>query len=315
MTIGVLLVVASVSAIIIMVAALLMLRESDFDEAVAARFEAARGHWAKPTDHPKAKPTAGLVMAGQRAVLGLGRAAMQSGILPGRTRSELQVTLSAAGFRNPNALPLFVGSKLAMLVGLPCAAYLLAHNSDLASMTSTVAVMGSAVLGLIAPDMIIQRMRQSKLKKIERGLSDALDLLVICSQAGLSLEPGMARVAVELRAVHPEMCDELETTVRELEMMSDSAQALTNMGQRTGLESMVRLTATLAQTMQYGTPLSEALRTLSNEMRTTTLTAFEERAARLPVMLTLPMIAFILPTVFLIVGGPAGIQIARTLNH
>ena len=125
----------------------------------------------------------------------------------------------------------------------------------------------------------------------------------------------MARVAIELRVVHPEMCDELETTVRELEMMSDSAQALMNLGQRTGLESLVRLTATLAQTMQYGTPLSEALRTLSNEMRTTALTAFEERAARLPVLLTMPMILFILPTVFMIVGGPAGIQIMRSFNH
>ena len=125
----------------------------------------------------------------------------------------------------------------------------------------------------------------------------------------------MSRVALELRPVHPELCDELATTVRELEMMSDSALALTNLGQRTGLESLVRLTATLTQTMQYGTPLSEALRSLSNEMRTATLTAFEERAARLPVLLTVPMILFILPTVFLIVGGPAAIQMMASFSH
>ena len=315
MTIGILLVVACVSAVIIMVAALLMLRVSDLDEAVALRFEAARGCWTSKSDEQKAKPSAGLAMVGKQAVMVLGRAAMQSGLLPGRTRSELLSTLSAAGFRNQTALPLFIGSKIAMLFGLPVAAFVLSRNSELGGMTQTAAVMGAAVMGLIAPDMIIQRMRLSQLKKIERGLSDALDLMVICAQAGLSLEPAMARVAVELRMIHPEMCDELTTTVRELEMMSDSAQALLNLGERTGLESLQRLTATLTQTMQYGTPLTEALRTLSNEMRTVTLTAFEERAARLPVMLTLPMIMFILPTVFMIVGGPAGIQLSRSFSH
>jgi tight adherence protein C len=97
-------------------------------------------------------------------------------------------------------------------------------------------------------------------------------------------------------------------------MMSDSAKALSNMFQRTGLEGLGRLASTLTQTMQYGTPLSEALRALSNEMRTAALTGFEERAARLPVMLTMPMIAFILPTVFIIAGGPAAIQVIRSMN-
>jgi len=315
MTIGILLLVACVSAVVIMLAALMMLRVSDFDEVVSARFEAARGRWALPSDMKRQTPSAGFVRGAQRAVQGLGQAAMQSGLLPGRTRSELQTTLSAAGIRGPNAMPLFVGSKLAMLFGLPLAAYVLCRNADLAPMTATVCVVLSGVFGLIAPDMAIQRMRIAQLKKIERGLSDALDLLVICAQAGLSLEPAMSRVALELRPVHPELCDELATTVRELEMMSDSALALTNLGQRTGLESLVRLTATLTQTMQYGTPLSEALRSLSNEMRTATLTAFEERAARLPVLLTVPMILFILPTVFLIVGGPAAIQMMASFSH
>ena len=104
---------------------------------------------------------------------------------------------------------------------------------------------GFAIFGLVAPDMVIQRIRQGYLKRLEAGLSDALDLMVICAQAGLSLEPAMARVSVELRTVHPEMCTELATTVRELEMMSNSATALNNLGLRTGLESLVRLTSTL----------------------------------------------------------------------
>ena len=97
--------------------------------------------------------------------------------------------------------------------------------------------------------------------------------------------------------------------------MTDRRAAILNMGARTGLESLKRLGATLVQTMQYGTPLSQALRTLSAEMRTEMLTRFEERAARLPVLLTVPMIVFILPTVFAVVGGPAMLRVMASLHH
>lgn len=315
MSIGMLLLIASFSAVILVIAAVLMLRVSDVDVLRAARFEAAHGRWAPPKDNASrsiASSTA--VIALQKGVTELGRAVMQSGLLPGRTRSELQQTLSAAGFRGPNAMAMFIGSKLSMLFGMPLMAWLLTQHFALQGMTGLVLIAVCAIFGLVAPDMIIQRKRQNYLARIETGLSDALDLMVICAQAGLSLEPAMARVAVELRGVHPEMCLELATTVRELEMMSDSSQALANLGKRTGLESLMRLTSTLVQTMQYGTPLTDSLRTLSNEMRTAALTRFEERAARLPVLLTLPMIMFILPCVFMIVGGPAAIQIGRSMS-
>ena len=103
-------------------------------------------------------------------------------------------------------------------------------------------------------------------------------------------------------------------TASELQMMSDSRVALTSMGTRTGLECLVRLGSTLIQTMQYGTPLSAALRMLAQELRQETLTRFEERAARLPVMLTMPMILFILPCVFLVVGGPAIIKVMDVMK-
>lgn len=313
MGLGLLLAMGGFSAMLMMVAALLMLRVSDTDTLLAARFEAARGVWVPPES--KGSAASGMAAVLQRAVSGLGRAVMQSGVLPGRTRAELQQTLSAAGFRGPNAMALFVGSKLSMLFGLPVLGWALWGWMQMQPLTGSAVVGGFAIAGLVAPDMVIQRIRKAYLKRLETGLSDALDLMVICAQAGLSLEPAMARVAVELRAVHPEMCLELSTTVRELEMMSNSAAALNNLGKRTGLESLMRLTSTLTQTMQYGTPLTESLRTLSNEMRTAALTRFEEKAARLPVMLTLPMIAFILPCVFMIVGGPAAIQIGRSLGN
>jgi tight adherence protein C len=210
---------------------------------------------------------------------------------------------------------MFVGTKLSMLFGLPVAAWMLARNFGFEGPVEYGMIGVAAIIGLILPDMVIQRVRLRYLAKVEGGLSDALDLMVICAQAGLSLEPAMARVAEELRGVHKEMCLELEMTVRELEMMADSAKALFNLSQRTGLESLARLASTLAQTMQYGTPLTEALRTLSNEMRTAALTRFEERAARLPVLLTMPMIMFIFPCIFIVMAGPAAMQLAKTFSH
>ena len=314
MSVALLMMVAAFSAVLLVVAAVLMLRMSDRDTAVALRFDAARGNWVEPEHTKKTVAATGVLMALQKGLTGLGRIVMQSGILPGRTRAELQQTLSAAGFRSPNALALFVGCKLALLFGLPFAMWVASQRMGLSSMTGIVVIGASAVAGMMAPDMTISRMRKRYLARLEIGLSDALDLMVICAQAGLSLEPAMARVSVELRSVHPEMCLELAVTVRELEIMADSAAALSNMGKRTGLESLMRLAATLTQTMQYGTPLTDALRTLSNEMRTISLTKFEERAARLPVLLTMPMILFILPCTFMIVGGPAGLQVARSMG-
>ena len=315
MSLIILLALGGISGAVLIVAAMLMLRVADTDVLLTSRYKAARGDWTLP-EAVQGKPKAGpdMVLGIKHAVGELGSVVMQSGIVPVRTRSQLQQTLVAAGFRGAGALPLFVGTKLSMLSGLPLAAWMFTRNMGIDGIVALSIIAAAGVLGMIAPDMIIQRMRLRYLKKVEKGLSDALDLLVICAQAGLSLEPAMARVAVELRGVHLEMCLELELTVRELEIMADSAKALSNFSQRTGLESVGRLTSTLTQTLQYGTPLSEALRTLSNEMRTAMLTAFEERAARLPVMLTLPMILFILPTVFMVVGGPAAIQIIKSLS-
>ena len=97
-------------------------------------------------------------------------------------------------------------------------------------------------------------------------------------------------------------------------MSSDVRVALTNLGERTGLESIKRLTTTLIQTMQYGTPLGEALRQMGGEMRQETLIRFEEKAARLPVLLTLPMVAFVLPCIFIVVAGPAGLRLVAAFN-
>jgi tight adherence protein C len=168
---------------------------------------------------------------------------------------------------------------------------------------------------LLLPDMCLGFLRKRYQTALDRGLPDALDMMVMCAESGLSLEPTIARVGVEIQPAHPAIASELLLTSQEFQMSSDSHIVLNNLGDRTDLTSVRRVCSTLSQTLQYGTPLSDALRVLSAEMRTEALTRFEEKAARLPVLLTVPMILFILPSLFLVVGGPAVMQVLNLMRN
>jgi tight adherence protein C len=219
--------------------------------------------------------------------------------------------LRGAGVRGENAVGVFFGAKMALLVVLPIIGWLLVRHAGFSTMVVMFVPFATGVFGLVLPDMIVKQMRKRFMARLEKGLPDALDMMVICAQAGLALGPTLYRVGVELQNAHWEVAQELAQTVNELQMVSDSRIALINLGTRTGIDGFKRLGTTLVQTMQYGTPLTDALRTLSAEMRQDMLTKFEARAARLPVLLTMPTILFILPCVFMIAGGPAIIQIFR----
>jgi tight adherence protein C len=169
------------------------------------------------------------------------------------------------------------------------------------------------MVGLLLPDYALRMLHRHHLAAVERGLPDALDMLVICSEAGLGLEPAIERVGREIAHTHPNVADVLLDAAREMRVNADRHAALMNMAARTGLASLRRLAVTLVQTLQYGTPLSQALRTLSAEMRQEALTRFEARASRLPTLLTVPMIVFILPCVFLIVAGPAIVHVVQVM--
>ncbi|HVB66715.1 MAG TPA: type II secretion system F family protein [Acetobacteraceae bacterium] len=278
---------------------------------VRLRLDVARGR--APDAQPRAAEELRALPA--RLVAGLGRLIAQSGVLPGRTLAELDQTLSAAGLRGSNGLALFVGAKIVLLVGLPMVAFVVLHGGTMRPALRFMVLGGIALLGLLAPDYAVKQVRARYLTALQRGLPDALDLMVICTQAGLGLESAITRVAEEIRAAHPAIARELETTSRELQITAESRLALESLARRTGLDSLKRLAATLTQSLQYGTPLVAALRSLSSELRQEALTRFEERAARLPVMLTLPMVVFILPCVFIIVGGPAVLRIMAALHH
>jgi tight adherence protein C len=247
-----------------------------------------------------------------RPLENVGQAVLGSGLLSGKAIADLRETVSAAGHRNNGtALSLFVGAKLILFVGLPLLSWI---AFSAMGVHIPVLVMGaSAVIGLMSPDYVVRSIRKRYLKGVEVGLPAALDLLIICAEAGMALEAGFERVAYEAREGAAATANELRITASEMKMLADRRQALVNMGERTGLDSMTRLGGVLAQSLKYGTPLTQALRVLAAEMRQTMLTRFEARAARIPVLLTIPMIIFILPCIFIVVGGPAAMQAMQAM--
>jgi len=247
-----------------------------------------------------------------RTISGLGQTILNCGLVPAATKGQLETMLRSAGVRGEQSVGVFFGAKMMAMIVMPIVVWLCIHNA-MSPWLVTFLPIATGVFGLILPDVIVKQMRKRFMARLEKGLPDALDMMVICAQAGLGLGPAIIRVAEEMRPSYRDLSIEFSLTANELQIMSDTRIALHNLGHRTGLEAFRRLAMTLIQTIQYGTPLTDALRTLSAEMRQEALTAFEESAARLPTMLTLPMIIFILPCVFLIAGGPAIIQVMHSM--
>ena len=257
------------------------------------------------------KPTGAIYLL---LVSGLGMLIARSGLLSRKTLAEMNATLEAAGFRGGRGIGLFIGAKVLLAIIVPMVLFLALRNFGTTTFWECVKIGGGAMLGLLLPETIATNIRKRHLAQVEAGVADALDMLVICADAGLALEAGLARVSQEIAILNPALSMELTQTSRELQIGSDMRHAMEALGARTGLDTLRRLATTLAQSLQYGTPLTQALRTLSAELRQEALVLFEERAGRLPTLMTVPMILFILPCVFLIVAGPAIINVLATLH-
>ncbi|KHS43980.1 MULTISPECIES: type II secretion system F family protein [Novosphingobium] len=175
------------------------------------------------------------------------------------------------------------------------------------------AFMFMLIAGYKGPDVFIQNMVSKRTHAIRKGLPDALDLLVICAEAGLTVDAAFSRVARELGRAYPELGDEFSLTAIELSFLTDRRQAFENLAYRVDLESVKGVVTTMIQTERYGTPLASALRVLSAEFRNERMMRAEEKAARLPAIMTIPLILFILPVLFVVILGPAACSISDTL--
>lgn len=176
-------------------------------------------------------------------------------------------------------------------------------------------LLAAALIGWRIPDILLGRLAKKRRQNIESTLPDALDLLVICAEAGLSFEQGIEFVAREMATVMREIGEEFSITSAELRVLGDRRAALQNFANRTNLQSVRSIVMTLTQSMRYGTPLAQSLRMLAGEMRRSRLLRMEARAARMPVLLTMPLMGFILPSLMMVVGGPAVIKIMDAFGH
>ena len=245
-------------------------------------------------------------------------AASLSSDVPEREQREIVRRLSIFGVPAAYAPSVFVAGRaltaaaLALLM-LIAARYVAAIGNLLPALLLAAAV--GAVAGWLLPGILIGSSARQRAKEVAVAMPEALDLLVICVDAGLSLEDALVRVVAELGQSRPALADELALTSADLQILPSRDEALMRMAERVDLPSIRSVVMTLSQTLQYGTPLAQALRVISAQMRDDALIQLEERANQLPALLTVPMMLFIMPTIFLVVGGPAVLQLIDVLGR
>lgn len=228
-----------------------------------------------------------------------------------------KLLLMRAGFRGPQAEIGFLFFRLIMppiLMGLTAFYVFVMKVVDVTPMEGGAIVIASCLLGLKAPEIFLQNQIGKRQESITSAFPDALDLLLICVESGLSIEAAMQRVGQEIGAQSVPLAEEFTLTMAELSYLSDRVQAYTNLGTRIGLDSVSQIVLVLVQAERVGTPLASALRVVSQEAREKKLLNAEKKAASLPPKLTLPMMLFFLPCIFVIILGPAAINTMAQMN-
>ena len=219
-----------------------------------------------------------------------------------RTRSWL----IQAGYREQRHLTAYVGSRVLLaLVALAVAASI--------PNTSLPLIVGAAGFGFFLPRIVLKRMIRDRQNRIRLGLPDALDLTVICVEAGLALDAALMRVGEDLRHAHPDLSDEFHLVNLEMRAGKPRAEALRNLSLRTGVDDIRALVATLVQTDRFGTSIAQALRIHSDSLRTERRQRAEEEAAKTTIKMIIPLVVFVLPSIMFVTLGPAVIQLVRTL--
>ncbi|MBB3136097.1 tight adherence protein C [Rhizobium pisi] len=222
--------------------------------------------------------------------------------------------LRAAGFRSENALNTFLAARFLLpFLFLALATFWVFGLGGLATRgmpMRVLAVIGIGYLGFYAPNIYISNRIGKRQHSIKRAWPDALDLMLICVESGISIEAAMRRVSEELGEQSPALAEEMVLTTAELSFLPDRRMALENLATRTQLELVRSVTQALIQADRYGTPVAQALRVLAQEGRDERMNEAEKKAAALPPKLTVPMILFFLPVLIAVILGPAGIQVA-----
>jgi len=231
-----------------------------------------------------------------------------------KSQSEVSVIvqrMTRAGYRNESAVKVFYGCK----VLVPVALCIVAFATGLANLGGFFVYATCLGIGFLGPDFWLGRQIKNRQKRIRRGLPDVLDLLVICVEAGLSMDQATSRTADELHQALPDLCDELKVVVLEQRAGRARSEAWKNMSERTGEESVRNMVSMLIQSEQLGTSVAKTLRVHSETLRTQRIQQVEEQAAKTSVKLVFPLVFFIFPALFLVTLGPAAILMMESFKQ
>jgi tight adherence protein C len=228
---------------------------------------------------------------------------------------KLQLQLMHAGFRSDAAPIVYRGLQLISMAGFPAIVALACAFATKPPKSAILWILFAFVVGFFLPRYVLRRMITSRQRRLRWGLADALDLMVVSVEAGLGLNAALVKVSQELKDVHPDIADEFELANLEIRVGRDRDEAMRNLAERTGVDDLKSLVATLLQTDKFGTSIARALRVFSDSLRTKRRQRAEQEAQKAAVKLLLPLACFLFPTLFIAILGPAALNLIDVLGR
>lgn len=223
---------------------------------------------------------------------------------------QLRTVLQSAGFNHHRALPIWIGVKIVSMCLTPLIFFVAAQLSGKSLTGLLTFVLIGVVIGIMGPRLILKLMKRRFDAAVRLGTPDAIDLLVVCSEAGMGLEGALERVTEEMSRTNPAIARVLNGLLDDLRILPNRSDAFEKLG--TTSEGLRRFGTIVSQSLQYGTPLGQALRTIAADLRRERITKLEERAHKLGAKLTVPMVLFMLPAMFIILGASPFLHLIRT---
>ena len=226
---------------------------------------------------------------------------------------QLRTVLQSAGFNHHRVLPIWIGIKVVSMISFPIVAFFAAQLSGRSLTDLLVFTLFGVVIGIMGPRLILHTLRRRFDAAIRLGTPDMIDLLVVCSEAGMGLESALQRVAEEMKETNRAMSHVLTGLLDDLRILPSRTSAFEKLASTSS--GLRRFGTMVSQSLQYGTPLSQALRAIADDLRRERITKLEERAHKLGAKLTIPMVLFLLPAMFVILGGSPFLHLIRTFQN
>ena len=226
---------------------------------------------------------------------------------------QLRTILQSSGFNHHRTMPILIGVKTVSMYVVPIVAFCAAQLLGKPLTDVLVFTLMGVVIGIMGPRLILSMLRRRFNAAIHRGTPDTIDLLVVCSEAGMGLESALERVGQEMKETNPAIAQVLYGLLDDLRILPNRRDAFEKLGAMS--EGLRRFGIMVSQSLQYGTPLSQALRAIAEELRRERITKLEERAHKLGAKLTIPMVLFMLPAMFVIMGASPFLRLTRAFSH